>query len=391
MHSRLVHAFTAHARTLLQSIFIGVLVLQGAQAFAATLSPAVEAKIDAIARDTVSKGKTAGLVVAVADRDGVLFNRGYGMASLELDVPMNAGAVFRIGSVTKQFASASILLLAEQGKLSLDDKLSKYFPDFPRGGEVSIRQLLNHTSGIRSFTAPLPEEISRVGATVPQLVKHIAGLGYDFDPGTDFRYNNSAFLLIGAIIEQVSGQEFRDFAREQLFAPAGMKDTALDRNEEIVHGRVAGYAVDPNKPGGFLNAEYSHMSVPHAAGALRSTTADLVRWNAALHGGKVLKPSSLKEMKTAPQLPPLKPGAPERQSYKAGAYALGLAIGEHSGHAVIEHGGAIEGFAADLKYFVNDGITLVVLANTEGGTQQLGPALSAALFAVDSAKAEIKK
>lgn len=341
----------------------------------AALSQETQARVDAVGTQAIAAKQTAGLVIAVAQGQEIVFARGYGQANLELNVPVAADSVFRVGSVTKQFAAASILLLVEQGKLSLEDKLSKFFPEFPGGSGVTLRQLLNHTSGIRSFTAPLPDEIARVGISVPDMVKHIAGLGYIFSPGTDWSYSNSGYFLLGAIVEQISGQSFREFARQRLFEPNGMTDTALDKNEEIARGRVAGYRLDPDRPGQFLNASYTAMTVPHAAGAIRSTAADLIKWTVALHGGKVLKPASLKDMTTPVKLPPVQP--PRR--YKD-TYGLGLSSGEYEGRKWIGHGGSIDGFESRLQYYPESRTTVVVLVNTDGGMKDLDAQVIKALF-----------
>lgn len=336
----------------------------------AALQPAEQAAIDAFAKEAVSKGQTAGLVVAVAEQGKPAFVRGYGFANLEWQAQSTPDTVFRVGSITKQFASACILLLAEQQKLTLDDKLSKYFPEFPRADEVSIRQLLNHTSGVHSYPARTEETIARVGISVPGMVKHLGGLGYDFDPGSNFEYSNSGYFLIGAIIEKVSGQTFRAFAAERLFQPLGLSHTAIDLNEEIVSHRASGYEPDRAKQGAYVNAVYSHMSVPHAAGALRSTATDLIKWTEALHGGRVLSAASYKEMTTAPRVP-------GKESVN---YGLGLWLGPEQGHRLISHNGGIDGFEASLNYLSDRKMTLVILTNTHGGMRELRPKLLGVLF-----------
>ena len=202
----------------------------------------IEARIEAAAQAMVSDGRTAGVAVGVVRGGQLVFNRSYGVANLELNEPVNASTVFRLASVTKQFTAASVLLLVEQHKLSLDDKLAKYYPDFPRGEQVTIRQLLNHTSGIRDYAEVLSEELGRTRPTGPQFVQRIAGLGYDFDPGTMWNYSNSGYFLLGQIIEKVSGASFADFTRANLFDRLGMMQTAVDDETQVVPFRASGYS-----------------------------------------------------------------------------------------------------------------------------------------------------
>lgn len=332
---------------------------------ALALSPELEVRIDALAKQAIADGVAAGLVVAVAEPGQPTFERGYGLGNIEWNAPVTADTVFRVGSITKQFAAAGVLLLAGQKKLSLDDPLARFFPEFPRAGEVTLRQLLNHTSGIRSYPGPTERTLVRTGISVPEMVQHLGGLGYDFDPGTRWAYSNSGYFLIGAVIEQVSGQSFREFARQRLFEPYGLAHTAVDLNEEIVPRRASGYLRDPTRKGTFFNAEYSHMSVPHAAGAIRSTAGDLIQWTNALHGGRVLGAAAYKEMTTPAKVP----GQDDAN------YGFGLHLLEQRGHRWIKHDGGIDGFEASLTYVVDSRTTIVVLANTQGGARALAAAV----------------
>lgn len=316
--------------------------------------------IDRIANEAVSSGKAAGIQVAFFSEGGEVFSKAYGKSNIEHDVSMATDSVIRIGSVTKQFTAAGILLLAEDGKLALEDKISKYFIGFPRGEEVSIRQLLNHTSGIRNFTDDnaMPAEVFRAGASTNDMVKLIEALGYSFDPGTFYEYTNSGYYLAGVIIEKASGRAYRDFVHERLLIPAGMSSTAVDVNEEIVPHRTQGYVRDSS--GHYRNADYDHMSVPFSAGAIRSTAADLLKWNRALHGGWVLAAKSYKEMITPSRRPIFKRRDMQSQ------YALGLKMHPKFGRAAIYHDGVISGFRAELYFFPESGESAVMLTNTGG-------------------------
>lgn len=357
------------------------------------LSRAVEAKIDAAAKEDVRSGHVAGAAVAVLRNGRLVFARGYGRANIELGIPVTARTVFRIGSLTKQFTAAGILLLAEQGKLKVDDKLSLYLPDFPRANEVTLRDLLNHTSGIHNFTeGPVIDKISTSGATVQELVADIAGQSplYDFEPGTGWWYSNSNYALLGAVIEKVSGKNWSAFMKAEVFDKLGMAQTAADDARDVVPGRASGYSLADGAPGKFRNADFTDMSIPYAAGALRSTVEDMARWNSALFGGKLLKPEALKEMLAPGRLHngaesqtaiawPHGKAFPPPKGYVPGPYAFGLDHHSEDGRRIIGHDGSIAGFDALIQTFVDEGLTVVILTNTNGAAHPLGSKIDAAL------------
>lgn len=349
------------------------------------LTPRLEAKIDAAAKQDVRSGHVAGAAVAVLRHGQMVFARGYGLANVELGAPVDVKTVFRIGSLTKQFTAAGVLLLAEQGKLNIDDKLSLYLPNFPRANEVTLRDLLDHTSGIHSFTeGPVIDKISASGATVKELVADIAGQSplYDFEPGTAWWYSNSNYALLGAVIEKVSGKTWAAFMKVEIFDKLGMADTAADDARDVVAGRASGYGLIGGVAGNFRNADFTDMSVPYAAGALRSTVQDMARWNAALFGGKFLKPESLKEMlapgrlrngannQTAIAWPGGKASSPPA-GFVPGFYAFGLDHHSENGRRVIGHDGSIAGFDAVMQIYVDDDLTIIVLTNTNGAAHRL--------------------
>lgn len=365
--------------------FAALAVPVPASAAARRIAPAVAARIDAAARQDVDSGRVAGVAVAVLRHGELVFAKGYGRGNLELAAPVNARTVFRIGSLTKQFTAAGVLLLAEQGKLKVDDKLSSYLPDFPRANEVTLRDLLDHTSGIHNFTeSSVIDKISTSGATVKELVADIAGQSplYDFEPGTGWWYSNSNYALLGAVIEKVSGKSWGAFMKAEIFDKLGMADTAADDARDIVPGRASGYTLIGGKARQFRNADFTDMSVPYAAGALRSTAADLARWNAGLFGGKLLKPGSLKEM-LAPgrlrngaetQTAIAWPGGkvfPPPAGYVPGSYAFGLDRHSQNGRRIIGHDGSIAGFDAVMETYVDEGLTIIVLTNTDGAAHPL--------------------
>jgi D-alanyl-D-alanine carboxypeptidase len=315
----------------------------------------VAARIDAIVEAPIKAGTVAGASVAVVRRGETIVDKGYGLADLELDVPTPRGATYEIGSVTKQFTAASILLLAEDGKLALDDELTKFLPDYPlQGHHVTIRRLLNHTSGIKSYTEMAEfGELMAVKKPKETLVTLFSGQPFDFPPGDEQIYNNSAFFLLGLIVEKASGKSYADFVRDRIFIPVGMKNSYYCSEQEIHKNHAHGY--DTGKNGLVLKAYLDH-SWPYAAGSLCSNTADLVAWNKALHGGKVLRPDSYKAM-TSPGV--LNDGTALR-------YGMGISLAPTDGRRTIAHSGGINGFLSESEYFPDDDLTIVVLLNTAG-------------------------
>ncbi len=283
-------------------------------------------------------------------RDGkTLLDKGYGFANLEWQVPDTPTTKFRLGSITKQFTAASILLLEERGKLKTDDPVKKYMPDAPAAWDkVTIFHLLTHTSGIPSFTSfpDLPKR--QLEAMTPQqLVDWFRDKPLEFEPGTKWNYSNSGYVLLGYLIEKISGQSYAGFVQQNIFTPLGMKDSGYDSNSAIIERRAAGYAPGKNGP---ENAGFVNMTVPLSAGGLYSTTEDLLRWEQGLFGGKLLSPASLAKMTT-----------PFKQDY-----AFGLGVSTTNGHKVIAHNGGIEGFNTSLAYYPDDKLVVAVLGNLNG-------------------------
>ena len=356
----------------------------------AATDPRLALAIDRIAAEALAGGETAGFAVAIVEGGRTRLARGYGFADLEQRTPVTADTVFRIGSVTKEFTAAAVLLLAERGRLSLDDKLAKFVPDFPRAGEVTIRRLLDHTSGIRNYTSVpgfLPNVAPRDYATA-DFVKVIAASDplYDFAPGTGWSYSNSGYFLLGAVIERASGQGYAEFLQANLFAPLGLKHTKPDDMGEIVPNRAEGYDKDPARPGAFRNSGHLSLSVAAAAGAMRSTAGDLARWHEALLGGRVLKPASLALM-TAPgrlsdgRLASAARPAAQTQPGVASDYGLGISTSVRDGRRGVGHGGSINGFNAALQTYPDIRTTVVLLTNTGGGTAKLMPRIVETVFA----------
>jgi CubicO group peptidase (beta-lactamase class C family) len=282
-------------------------------------------------------------------RDGqVLADRSFGSANLEWKIANTASTRFRIGSLTKQFTAVSILLLQERGKLHLDDPISKYLDDTPVAWSgITLLHLLRHTSGIISITdLPTDQAALTRGGTPAEIVERFRNQRLLFPPGTQSRYSNSGYILLGIVVEKASGEPYGTFLQKNIFDPLGMRDTGIDNDSEILLGRASGYRVEG---GAFRHADFIDMRVPFAAGDLYSTTGDLVRWQEALFGGKLLRPDSLERMTT--------PGKDD--------FGLGLIVKQEDGEREISHTGGIQGFVADLRYYPERRLSVVVLSNTE--------------------------
>lgn len=276
-----------------------------------------------------------GAAVIVVQKGKILYRGAHGLANLELGVPLRPESVFRIGSVTKQFTAAAILLLAEDGKLSLSDSITKFLPDYHvQGHRVTIQQLLAHTSGIANYTElPDWQATTRNDVSVRQLIDVFQDKPFDFAPGERWKYDNSGYILLGAIIEKVSGQSYADFLRTRIFAPLGMKNSRYEDLADITPGRAAGYVRDGSE---WRNADFLSMSHPYSAGAMSSTVDDLARWNAAIENGELLKPPSWQRASTSFAIAD---GTLTR-------YGAGWIIGRIGPVATVEHGGGINGFNA---------------------------------------------
>lgn len=295
-----------------------------------------------------------GVAVLVARGDQVLYRGARGMASVELGVPLSPDQVFRIGSVTKQFAATALLKLIDDGRAKLDDPLSKYLPDYPNGKAITLHQLLNHTSGVKSYTN-IPDYMNnpvRRELSTQELVAEFKDLSVDFAPGTDWNYNNSGYVLVGAVIEAISGKPWHEQLQESVLAPQKLLKTAYPGETRVIKGMVNGYGFDPKE--GLTTAGMISMTQPHGAGALVSTVDDLWHWNVALHNGKVLSLHSYTKMTT-----------PEGAA-TATAYGYGVTAGTLRGQPMLQHGGGIYGFSSSLAYLPQSKISIVVLRNTTG-------------------------
>jgi len=316
-----------------------------------------------------------GAAVIVVRKAEVLLRKGYGLADLEFRIPIEPDMVFRLGSVTKQFTATAILMLEEQGKLSVDDPITKFLPDYPtQGQEISVEHLLTHTSGIRSYTSmPEWQPLWRKDFSVGELVDFFKNQPMDFAPGERWLYNNSGYILLGAIIEKACGQPYEQFIQNNIFDRLGMKHSSYDRTERIIPRRVRGYQRSAQ---GYQNAPYLSMTQPYAAGSLASSVDDLALWNGALWSNKLLRKETLAK---AHRPYTLKDG-------RSTKYGYGWTIASYEEHRTIEHGGGIHGFASYVLSTPDDEVFVAVLTNGAAG-----PGASPGRLAVQMAAIAIGK
>jgi CubicO group peptidase (beta-lactamase class C family) len=320
--------------------------------------PPPEKLVDALFTHVI-KNDGPGAAVLVAQNGTVLFKKGYGLADVAHGGGFAPNTKSRIGSITKQFTAAAILKLQEQGKLSVQDKLSKYFPDFPRADEVTLHHLLTHTSGIRSYTDK-PGFLDKVNTPIEpdELIKSFQNDPYDFAPGKKWHYDNSGYFLLGRIIEKVSGQSYGDFLRKNFFEPLGMADTGVHRAGLALEREALGCQFSGDI---FTNALNWDMSWAGGAGALYSTVEDLFRWNEGVFGGKVLKDASLKAAWTPVRR------EESQEDHPTNGYGYGWAIARMRGEQEISHGGGLNGFSSFILRLPRENFTVAILANALPG------------------------
>jgi len=301
--------------------------------------------------------------VLVAVNGSIIYKKAFGYADREWKISNTVDSKFEIGSLTKQFTAAAILKLAEQHQLNLSDKLSAYFPGYPKGDVVTLQMLLNHTSGIADYT-----ELPRFYAlhTLPLVRDSVIAIfkdqPYTFQPGSKWKYSNSGYFLLGCIVEKVSKQPYEKFIKENLLDKVPLANTTVNRTDAILAFRAKGYTL--SEKGSWRNAEYFSMEIPFSAGALISTVQDLYDWENALLKGNIISKESLSQM-TTPYL---------------NHYGYGLSIDSVENHKRVSHSGAIPGFTSFLGIFPADNISIVILSNDEGNVGVIADALTSIVF-----------
>ncbi len=340
------------------------------------LDDACTTAISAAAEASIKAGASPGVAIRLAARGNVLFAKDYGLANLETGTAVAPDSVFRIGSLTKQFTAALVLKLASEGKLSLDDAAAKHLAFFADKKMFTLRELLNHTAGLHSdesdVSAPPQSAEPSAQLALARSISTQATL-FDFDPGTAWRYSNANYIVLGAVVEKVTGMKLADAAAALIFKPLGLHRTAFDTSAAVVRGRVDGYSAVPGQAGVFLRAPYLEISDAGGAGAMRSTAEDLWRWQHALFSYRLfgarfvetmLAPGRLRDGRVSGS----RRFAPEDAHYGETQYAMGLLITPPSaGYRSVLHYGAINGFAACMETYTDLGLTVVVLCNGDIG------------------------
>jgi CubicO group peptidase (beta-lactamase class C family) len=303
-------------------------------------------------RAEMEKQHIPGLALLVSRKGVPARAEGFGLANVELNVPVKPETIFQSGSVGKQFTATAVMLLVEEGKIGLEDPLSKYFESGPGWWkDVTIRELLSHTAGFTDY----PKDFDlRKDYTEDELLKIVESIPPAYPPGTSWAYSNLGYVTLGILIHKVSAQYFGDFLRERVFKPLRMSTTRIISEADIISNRAAGYVLDK---GQLKNQEWVSPSANSTAdGSLYFSILDLAKWDAALYAEKVLKNSSKREMWTVALL---KDGKPNR-----GRYGFGWFVETQNGHRVVEHEGRWQGFESQISRYVDDELTVVVLVNS---------------------------
>jgi D-alanyl-D-alanine carboxypeptidase len=322
-------------------------------------------RIDATSNNSVDELLVAGFSVAVSREGRIVFDRGYGRSNVERGTVVRADTIFRTGSVGKQFIAAVLVKQAQDGKLSLDEPVTKFLPEYPEFRGITVRQLLNHTAGLPTVdTIPEFEKTQGVGMSQKEVLRLIAEQPREFDPGSRWRYSNSGYLVAGAVVEKLTGVHSSTYAVEHALRPLGLQDTSdcgpqMDRERSATGYDVqdqAGWSrvVRLGRPPMLTTPRNINLRIVSSAGGFCSTSAELVKWTDALHGGAVLDPSSLEQMTSPTKLP----------GGSLVPYGLGLQMRKFGNHPAIGHSGIIWGFNSIVATFPEDDVTVALMVNT---------------------------
>jgi CubicO group peptidase (beta-lactamase class C family) len=348
------HRMAFHPRSWSIALFaLFLCCLTSARTFSQTDGTKLFETEDAYIRSETAKQFFRGSVL-VGINGKIVFEKAYGPGDEEWGDANTVRTTFRIASLSKQFTAACILLLQERGRLNVHDPISRYVPGLPAAWQaITIHQLLTHTSGIPNSTdGSRNADRDRIGATPQQIIGHVAEKLLDFKPGTNWKYSNTGYVLLGMVIEKTSGLSYADFLKTNIFEPLGMRDSGYDRAKDIIKERASGYDVID---GQIMNADFIDMSVPFSAGGIYSTVEDMYHWNEALAtDGKLLSSASLKEMFTE---------YPEA-THEGQHYGYGVVISRLKfGRLLYYHGGGVEGFSSSIQRYPNDRVCIVILSN----------------------------
>ena len=312
----------------------------------------IDSQVDSFIQSSIRQQRIPGLALAVMHDGRIIKAQGYGLSNIELNVSASPQTIFQSGSVGKQFTATGVMMLVEEGKVGLDDKVTIYFPGAPDSWKnITVRNLLTHTSGLKDYTDKNFDY--RRDYTEEDLLKTLQALPFDFAPGDKWSYSNSGYMLLGILIHKVTGKFYGDFLQERIFEPLGMTTTRIISEQDIVPNRAAGYRL---VKGVIKNQEWVSPSLNTTAdGSLYFTVLDLAKWDAALYTEKLIKRSSLDEIWTPVKLSDGKPYP----------YGFGWRVHEMNGHRLIEHGGSWQGFTTGISRYVGDKLTVVALTNLD--------------------------
>ena len=342
-----------------------------------TIDPAMKARLDAIVAGVMQQRGVPSASVAVVQGGKLVYAHAYGRAHIGPDKAATPEMRYSIGSISKQFTSAAILLLQEQGKLTVDDPVEKYVPGLTRGDEVTIRQILSHTSGYQDYW---PEDYLMKPMEQPTTAQEILGKWakkpLDFEPGTQWQYSNTNYVIAGLIVEKVAGQKLMDFLQEHIFHPLGMRSAWDSDQTKLTHGDATPYIRYALAP--LRQAPKEGAGWTFAAGELAMTAHDLALWDESLIARTLLKPESYQEMFTEVKL----------KDGKGTQYGLGVFVADLDGHRDISHGGEVTGFVSDNEVLVDDGVAVAVLTNHMAGGAGAIAQLSASMLAGPKQKPE---
>lgn len=311
-----------------------------------------EAKIDQLLNEKF-KANTTGAAVLITQKGKTTYRKAFGLSNLELNVKMKPENVFEIGSMTKQFTAVSILMLVEQGKISLQDEITKFIPDYPTHGQkITVHHLLNHTSGIKSYTSMRTLfEVARNDMKPLELIKFFRDEPVDFNPGEKYKYNNSAYIILGYIIEKTSGISYAEYVQQHIFNKLNMANSMYASHSKMIKNRASGY----HNRGGYQNAMYISHTLPYAGGSLMSTIDDMSLWQQALTANALLKKETLQK-------------AYNNYTLNNGEkinYGYGWNIKKMNNELAYEHGGSIFGYKSMGIYIPNKDMYVVILTNCD--------------------------
>lgn len=335
--------------TMKKILFLLVLFIAGCNVFFAQLN----GKIDSIIQKEFSDRNGPGGVFLISQKGKTIYEKAFGKANLELSVDMTSDNVFQIGSMTKQFTAISILILESQGKLKVSDAISKYIPDYPAGNSITIHHLLTHTSGIKDFTKMKTlSDIAQKEMTPKMMVDFFKNEPVDFKPGEKFEYNNSGYVVLGYLIEIVSGEKYEDFVKKNIFDKAGMSNSQYASDRRVIKKRAYGYH---QKTDGYVNKTVINFSVPFASGSLMSTVEDMVKWQQALNKNLILDAAHSREAFTKYKL----------NNGEEFTYGYGWHLKDINGVPTREHGGSIFGFKSMGVYIPKEDIYVIGFSNCD--------------------------